>query len=153
MLALSSLNEVYFWGKHHPAERLINPPLRIANENVADIAAIRGCSVSSFITKEGKVHFWGRAYGNWINQPVLTRFTSMADLFASLERPMMLEPLEINVKEPAVVEKLRNSFNDHVIYFMALLIIIAGEAVVLNERILPSIIKGNGRRQVTCRRT
>ena len=86
-------------------------------QNVADIATMRGSSISALVTEEGKVFFWGFAYGHLIPEPVATEFTSMADLFASLDSPMMLEPVELgtNVK-PSIVDKLRLSFDDKVSY-------------------------------------
>ena len=42
-----------------------------------------------------------------------TKFTSMTELFASLDTPMMLEPVEFNRKQPTL-EKLGLRFDDNV---------------------------------------
>ena len=89
----------------------------MAIQDVVDIGAIHGCRVSAMMTKEGKVYFWGFAYGLQIPNPVVTEFNSMAELFASLDSPMMLKPLELDVK-PTRLEKLRLSFDDKVSYLL-----------------------------------
>ena len=90
-------------------------PIKIEMQNVLDIAAINVCSISAFTTTEGKVYFWGFAYGLLIPDPVTTKFNSMTELFASLDTPMMLEPVECDRDEPRL-EKLRESFDDQVKY-------------------------------------
>ena len=111
-LALSNANEVYFWGQHATEHRIV-APIKIEMQNVLDIAAINVCSISAFTTNEGKVCFWGSAYGLLIPDPVATKFNSMTELFASLDTPMMLEPVEFDRDEPRL-EKLRESFDDQV---------------------------------------
>ena len=111
-LALSNANEAYAWG-NHTTEKYHPSPRKVAIRDVADIGAIRGCSISALTTNEGKVYFWGFAYGHFIRAPVLTKFDSMTELFASLDSPMMLKPVELDVK-PSIGDKLRSSFDDKV---------------------------------------
>ena len=113
MLALSNTNEAYFWGEHNVQSTAVVTPNRIDTRNIVDIGAIPGCSISSFQTGDGKVYFWGFANGHLIPDPVATKFTSMTELFLSLDTPAMLEPLETDWKEP-VVEKFGLSFDDKV---------------------------------------
>ena len=113
MLALSNANEVYFWGQHNAGDVPAEIPHRIRAENIVDIGAIRGCQISAFETAGGEVYFWGFAYGHRIPDPVLTRFTSMTDLFLSLDTPILLEPMEFVWKEPTL-EKLGLIFDDKV---------------------------------------
>ena len=113
MLALSLTNEAYFWGIHYAGSAAGVTPNRIDTQNIVDIGAIRGCSISSFRTLDGKVYFWGFANGHYIPAPVATEFNSMTQLFLSLDTPAMLEPLESDWKEP-VVEKFGLSFDDKV---------------------------------------
>ena len=113
VLVLTAENEVYFWGRHlkeHQAEE----PKKIRIFNVKDISAIRGCSVSCVETMEGKVYFWGFANGHVIPEPTLTNFSSMDEVFASLDCPMMLKPVHPQLKQPAFAEKLSASFDDKV---------------------------------------
>ena len=79
-----------------------------------DIAAICGCSISALKTADGKVYFWGYAYGHLFRDPEPTNFTSLPELFASIDSRVMLQPLKIDVKQPTVVEKLIQSFDDQV---------------------------------------
>ena len=82
-----------------------------------DIGAVRGCAVSALKTSDGKVLFWGYAYGRLNSDPVATKFTSMEELFASLDTPMMLKPVEFEHTELTLVEKLKQSFDDKVSWF------------------------------------
>lgn len=113
MLALSNEKKLYFWGGH-ASEISIGTPLEIGVENVVDIGAVRGCSISAFKTVEGKVYFWGFAYGLVIPDPVATRFSSMEELFASLDTPVMLKSLELNDREPIMARKFGENFDDKV---------------------------------------
>ena len=88
-------------------------PKKIDVENVVDVGAIRGCSISALRTAEGAVYFWGFAYGHLIPFPAVTKFASMTELFSSLDTPMMLEPIEFDWKQPAL-EKFGLSFDDKV---------------------------------------
>ena len=74
----------------------------------------RGCGVSSVQTVEGKVYFWGFAYGHLLPEASLTEFHSMDEVFASLDCPMMLKPVEPELKQPAFADKLGTSFDDKV---------------------------------------
>ena len=87
--------------------------MKIEVPNVVDIGALGGCTVSAFKTTDGKIYFWGFAYGLLVPEPVATKFTSLSELFASLDVPMLLKPLEFDVREPTL-EKLRLSFDDQV---------------------------------------
>ena len=88
-------------------------PIRIRLRNVVDIGAVRACTISAFRTKKGKVFFCGFSNGHLTPDPVATEFTSMVELFASLDSPAMLEPLEVDVKQTRM-EKLRLNFDDKV---------------------------------------
>ena len=116
VLALTNANEVYFWGRH-ASEDIIVTPVKIEAQNVVDIAAMNCCTISAFKTAEGKVYFWGFAYGLLIPDPVATNFASMAELFASLDNPVMIEPAKFELNQPRL-EKLRHSFDDEVKYFL-----------------------------------
>ena len=109
---MSHAKEVYFWGKHASGICTVTPS-KIEKPNIVDIGAVRGCSVSSFKTTEDKIYFWGFAYGLTIPNPVPTKFASMVELFASLDIPMMLKPVEFDVKQP-VLENLMLSFDNAV---------------------------------------
>ena len=118
MLALSSEEKVYFWGRHTEFEvRVVNPEL-INVPNVAETGIARGCSVSAFKTTEGKVYFWGFAYDHHMPEPVAKGFSSLDALFASLENPVMLRPLQCNLKLIEVLaDRLRQNFDDDVNQF------------------------------------
>ena len=118
-VALSNTNEVYSWGCHGNENRIIVTPVKIVVQNVVDIAAMNGCRISALKTADGQVYFWGFAYGVFISAPAATKFTSMAELFCSLDTPMMLKPVEFNLKQPRL-EKLRLSFDDSVKYSLPL---------------------------------
>ena len=111
-MALSNANEAYFWGKHGSGASTLTP-IKIETQNIMDIGVVRGCRISAFTTAEDKVYFWGFAYGLSIPDPVATEFTSMAELFASLDTPMMLGSVEFHVKQ-SVLENLKLAFNDAV---------------------------------------
>ena len=91
----------------------MSPELVEVPNNVAGMGAIRGCSVSALKTTKGKVYYWGWAYGHDVADPVLTRFDTVKELFASLDSPMMLEPVTSELKQP-IAEKLKLSFDDRV---------------------------------------
>lgn len=119
MLALSSENKVYFWGQHTDFEACTETPKHMNVPDVVDIAVVRGCSVSAFKTIQGKVYFWGYAYGVLIPEPVATEFSSLDALFASLDVPVLLRPLRFDLKLPEVLsEKLRQNFDDEVKHFL-----------------------------------
>ena len=88
----------------------VEPPIPV---KVAAIGATRGSSVSAFKDSDGRVYFWGYAYGHAILEPVVTSFTTMVELFASLDNPVMLLPVELDLSRP-VVDKLNLSFNHKV---------------------------------------
>ena len=111
-MALSQQNELYFWGRY-PSQPHVNPK-KIELANVKDIAAVRGCSVSVAKTTDGKIYFWGFAYGHLIPEPILTTFSSMDEVFASLDSPMMLKPVQPGLRQPALGERLGASFDDEV---------------------------------------
>ena len=90
---------------------------KIEVPNVVEIGAIRGCDLSAFKTVDGKAYFWGFAYGSLMTDPVVTEFSSLNDLFASLDSPMMLNPVMLDLKQQVVVEKLARSFDDTVKFF------------------------------------
>ena len=118
VLALSNTNEVYFWG-HQRTGKVILTPLKVKQiQNVVDIGAMLGSSVGALQTSEGVVYFWGFAYGQAIPDPVVTEFISMTELFASLDFPIMLEPLEVNGKYSSRLERLRQSFDNTVRLFI-----------------------------------
>ena len=106
--------ELYFWGQH-AFEGATVTPKKIEVRNIAFIGATRGCTISAFQTAKRKVYFWGFAHGHDIPDPVLTKFTTMADVFASLDIPVMLEPLVLDLKQP-VTEKLKLNFDDKVCF-------------------------------------
>ena len=81
--------------------------------DVAFVGATRGSSISAYETTKGTVYFWGFAYGHYIPMPVPTKFSSIPELFASLDKPIMLEPITLGFKQP-VVEKLKAHFDDKV---------------------------------------
>ena len=114
VLALTTQNEVYFLGQQATEQPTVTPT-KVEICNVRDIATIRGCSVSSLETMEGKVYFWGFAYGHLIPEPVLTAFSSMDELFASLDSPIMLKPVQPEMQQPTVTDRLGASFDDEVI--------------------------------------
>ena len=116
MLAMSVENRLYFWGEDGSANS-ITVPTEIEMRTVVDIGASRNCSISTAETVDGKVYFWGRAYGLLIPNPVLTKFRTMAEVFASLDTPMMLEPMEFPENEPIMLDKFRQSFDDQVNLF------------------------------------
>ena len=75
--------------------------------NVTTIGATRGSGVSACKTANGKVYFWGSAYGLNISKPSPTRFRTIAEVFASLDSPIMLEPVTFDLAQP-FTEKLRS---------------------------------------------
>ena len=115
-LALSNENEAYFWGTHGTGD-VFQTPTKVSVQNVVDIAAANGCYISALKTTQGKVYFWGFAYGIPIPKPVLTNFTSMEELFSSLDTPQMLKPVESDLERPRL-EKLGLGFDDRVKLFL-----------------------------------
>ena len=118
VLALSVKNELYFWASTS-CGYIATDPIKITTEKVLDVAATRDCTISAFTTIGCHVFFWGFAYGLHIPDPILTKFATMVELFASLDAPMLLEitllePMENPENEPVRVEKFRQSFDDHV---------------------------------------
>ena len=81
--------------------------------NVATLGATRGSSVSACKTTKGKVYYWGVAYGHFTIAPLPTRFRTIAELFKSLDTPIMMEPLTFDLKQ-RITEKLKLSFDDKV---------------------------------------
>ena len=112
MLALSKDMKLYFWGQH-VSEQSVVTPRRMEVPNVESIGATRGCSISAFKTTEGKVYYWGHALGHYISEPVATKYSTLIELFASLDSPMMLGPVEFHVNQP-MTEKLKLVFDDSV---------------------------------------
>ena len=113
MLALTTKNVVYCWGKHCEEENRRVTLKQISEiPNVVDIAEIRGCRVSACRTAEGKVYFWGFAYGHLIPKPVLTEFGSLDEVFLSLDSPMILKFMEIELRKEVLVDKLKLAFDD-----------------------------------------
>ena len=125
MLALSNNRELYCWGRHGPerrsipldlldvenfvatggSDRSIIHPVLVNVQNVAAIGATRGSNVSVCKTAKGKVYFWGSAYGHKFAKPLPTKFTTIAEVFTSLDSPIMLEPLTFHLAQP-FIEKL-----------------------------------------------
>ena len=109
-MALSRANEVYFWGSHHSSEGPVEVPIKLAIADVTDIGTLRGSSISGLLTSEGKVYFWGFAFGHLFPAPVVTGFNSIAQLFASFyDPPMMFEQM---IKLPSLMEELRRGLDD-----------------------------------------
>ena len=79
---------------------------------------MRGCTISGLKTTDGKIYFWGYACGQVTKKPVATRYNSFDELFNSLDPPMMLQPLELHLKQSVVTEKLRQRFDDNVCNFL-----------------------------------
>ena len=97
-LALSNTGEVYFWGEHSQwayERQIVVAPELVDLRNVVAIGAIRGSNVSACKTANGSVYFWGFAYGHRFEKPSLTRFRTIAEVFASLDSPKMLEPFNV----------------------------------------------------------
>ena len=113
---MSAANRVYFWGQHDTTEDAIVNPKQIGIESVVDIGAVRGCGISAFKTSDRRVFFWGYAYGHDIPDPIATNFTSMKELFASLDNPVMLKPVELEQRPPAMMEKFKEKFDDKVFW-------------------------------------
>ena len=89
---------------------------------MVDIGVVRGCSMSAFKTTEGKVYFWGFAYGHLLQEPVATKFTSLYALFASLDTPVVFRAAKFNLERPSVlIRKMKLSFDDHVKLFLSCL--------------------------------
>ena len=151
MLALTFTNTVYFWGKHycHGENRRVTIKQMTEIPNVVDIAAIRGCPVSAFKTAEGKVYFWGFAYGRLIPKPVLTEFGSLPEAFLSLDSPMILKSMEIELKKEPWVDILRVAFDD-----VSLLIKVKAfcEHIYRITELYCGTIAGTRRRRLQCTR-
>lgn len=113
VLALSYSGELYFWGRHDSEREIVTPTKIKVSEKVIEIGATQACRISCFKTSNGSVYFWGYAYDQLFPEPLFTRFTSIADFFASRDIPVMLKPLELDLRHP-IVEKLSRSFNDKV---------------------------------------
>ena len=100
LLALSKEMKLYFWGQH-ASEEIVATPRRMEVSNVESIGATRGCTISAFKTTEGKVYYWGFALGSNILEPVATKYSTMIELFASLDSPVMLGqgPLKFDLNQ------------------------------------------------------
>ena len=112
ILALSKEMKLYFWGRH-ASEKIVATPKKMEVPNVELVGATRGCSISVFKTTEGKVYYWGFAFGHYISEPVATKFNTLTELFASLDSPVLLEPLKFKLNQP-MTEKLKLVFDDSV---------------------------------------
>ena len=110
-LALTTENEVYLWGTHPTENQGVNPK-KIGISKVKGIVAIRGCSVSAVETMDGKANFRGFANGHFILEPTLTKFSSTDKVFASLDSPMMLKPVQPELRQPALAERLGSNFDE-----------------------------------------
>ena len=88
-------------------------PKKIEIPNVAFIGAIRGCGISALQTTKRKVYFWGFGCGHFIPEPAPTKFSTIAEVFASLDSPVMFEPVILDLKQ-AITEKLKLNFDDKV---------------------------------------
>ena len=116
-MALSHERQLYFWGQHK-SEGPTATPKKIEIPNVSFIGAIRGASISAFQTAKRKVYYWGFTCGHHIPDPVPTKFSTIAEAFASLDSPVMLEPLIFNLKQP-ITDKLKVTLDDKVcLYFV-----------------------------------
>ena len=113
-MALTNGNELYFWGKHTSDSRNSATPKKVQVPNVIDIAATRGSCATAFRTTENKVYLWGFAYGNLMPKPVVTEFTSLTELFLSLDSPVMLKAMEMDLNNQPWMEKLKLTFDDKV---------------------------------------
>ena len=112
VLALSEEMKLYFWGQHDSEERVVTPT-RMEVPNVELIGATRGCSISAFKSMEGKVYYWGFAFGHYISEPAATKYRTLTELFASLDSPMMLGPVKFDLDQQ-LTEKMKLVFDDSV---------------------------------------
>ena len=80
---------------------------------MADIGASCGCNISGFKTLEGTVFFWGCVL--WTGNPG-SSCNSTLQLFACLDTPVMLKPLELELRAPAWVDKFKQSFDIKVLF-------------------------------------
>ena len=113
-MALSTEGQLYFWGQHG-SEGTTVAPKKIDISNIAFIGAIRGCGISTFQTTKRKVYYWGFACGHYIREPAPTKFSTIAEVFASLDSPMMFEPLTLDQKQ-SIPEKLKLNLGDKVLF-------------------------------------
>ena len=113
-MALSDEGELYFCGGHD-SEQIVMLPRKMLVPNVQVIGATRGCSISAFKTTNGKVYYWGFAFGVHVLEPVATKYSTIVELFASLDSPVMLGSLKFRVNQP-MTEKLKLIFDDSVRY-------------------------------------
>ena len=74
-------------------------PTKIDIPNIVFIGATRGCTISAFQTAKRKVYFWGVACGHELPHPVPTQFSTINEVFASLDFPVLLEPLVFDLKQ------------------------------------------------------
>ena len=109
-MALSNEMKLYFWGQHLTGQRVVIPEM-MEMSNIASIGASRGCSISAFQTTEGKVYYWGFALGHYIAEPVATKYSTIKELFASLDSPVMLGPVKFDRNQP-MTEMLKLIFDD-----------------------------------------
>ena len=113
-MALSEESELYFWGIHkHDFGDYFATPGWVDVQNVVAIGASRGSSVSACKTMKGKVYYWGSVNGHWVEDPLPTRFKTVAEVFMSLDSPIMLEPLRFDLSRP-IIGKLKLCFDDKV---------------------------------------
>ena len=117
-------NTAYFWGQLCAGEgSSVILPKKIDVPNVVDIKATRGCTVSALKGADERIYFWGFAYGQFTKKPVATKHSSFDELFNSLDPPMMLQPFELHLKQPVIVDKLRQRFDDNVCNFFILFLV------------------------------
>ena len=114
-LALSHLGKLYFWGDDGRCSSVTVPEEVRFKAKVEDIAALSSCSLSVCKTEDDTVHFWGYHYGTHILRQKKTKFSTMDQVFAALDVPLMLNPLKFDCLGQPFSEKMELAFNDTVI--------------------------------------
>ena len=113
VLALSHGGSLYFWG--NDGRRVsARVPEGVKITDVDDIAALRGYGLNVCKSRDGNVYFWGCRYGKHFSNPRETRFTTMDEVFASLDVPLLLKPLQFDCIGQDFSQRMELAFNDAV---------------------------------------
>ena len=114
MLALSFTGKVYFWGSDGRITKVVAPEEVKMKAKVEDVGALWNCGLSVCKTDGGAVYFWGFHFGKHVMEPRRTEFSTMDDVFASLDIPLMLNPVKFDLMERNLSEKMELAFDDAV---------------------------------------
>lgn len=113
VLALSHDNDLIFWGAQ--GDQAVIVPAEISSDlgKVVDMATTRGCRFSVLKTIS-TVYFWGEWYQMNISIPRATSFSTMEEVFAAADPPVLCRTVEFHGRGQRISDTMKAAFDDQV---------------------------------------